>query len=490
MLSDVLFFLPGNRRKKGLLLMPLLVVYAALVGFTPSICRAVFMQELLLLAPVLERETDGVTSLSLALAMILLQNPIAIADVGLQLSFSSMLGILLLMPMLSERSGNWRWLDGVKRSLLLSLSANAFTMPLVLYYFDCASLLGLLSNLLLLWMLPILLPLALLTGATGWTAMVPLLDKLSGLMIWAVHKLAEFPWAVFTAQHGQFVLWLIVCYLLGAAALLCRWRKARVLTAISLGTAALALCFWSVGAYYDSGALTCAMLDVGQGQCLLLTTREKTVVVDCGSRNEDSWAALDSELCLAGREVVDLLILTHYDSDHINGATELLKNRQVGKLILPVPTEEELPDSKFLLSLAKGQGSDVLYLWETTDFTLDSAVFRVFVTYSEEENGLAVLASAGEEDLLIMGDADLAGEEKLVREEALPDIEVLAAGHHGSAGSTGVLLLDETRPELVLISVGENSYGHPTEEMLERCRRYGAQVLRTDREQTIFVKIG
>lgn len=490
MLCFACFLLPGDRRKKSLLLMPCLLIYAAIVGFTPSICRAVFMQELILLAPTLERETDGITSLSLALAVILIQNPIAITDAGLQLSFASMLGILLLLPALDEWSGDWgRW-NAVKTSILMSLAANAFSLPLVLYYFGTASVLSSLSNLLLLWMLPILLPLALLTGGTGWALLVPVLEKISGLMIWAVHKLAEFQWAVFTIEHRQFLVWLTLCCFAGIAALLCRWGKWKVVTAIAAGVAALALCFWSVREYYDSGKLTCAMLDVGQGQCLLLTTENRTVVVDCGSQNEDSWAALDGELSLAGREEVDLLILTHFDSDHINGVTELLKNRQVHQLVLPVPTVQELADSRLISMLAKGQGTEVSFLWQTTDFELDSAVFRIFQTHSENEIGLAVLASVGEEDILIMGDADLTAEERLVQEEDLPDVEVLAASHHGSANGTGETLLKKIRPELVLISVGENNYGHPTEEMLKRCQAFGAQVLRTDEEHTIFARIG
>ena len=187
---------------------------------------------------------------------------------------------------------------------------------------------------------------------------------------------------------------------------------------------------------------------------------------------------------------MDLLILTHFDSDHINGVTELLKSRPVHELVLPVPTVQELADSKFILLLAKEQGTAVSFLSETTDLELDSAVFRIFQTHSEDEIGLAVLASAGEGDILIMGDADLSAEERLVREEDLPDVEVLAASHHGSANGTGETLLKKIRPDLVLISVGENSYGHPTEEMLERCEAFGAQVMRTDEEHAIFARIG
>lgn len=489
MICYILFLLPGDRRRKGILLIPLLVAYAAVVGFTPSISRAVLMQSLLLLAPALQRETDGLTSLSLALAFILLQNPVAIANVGLQLSFAAMLGISLFLPKLARWSGRWGRLEGVKKSLLMTISANMLTLPLVLYYFECVSVLSLLSNLLVVWLLPVLLPLALLCGSTGWDLLTPVLEGLTGMVITLIQTLADIPWAVLTTDHKRFVWWLTFCYLMGIIAFRRQWRRKGVLAAIAASFLTLALCFWSVRWEYDSSRLTFTMLDVGQGQCLLLTTPEETAVIDCGSQNEDSWEILDRELSLSGRETVDLLFLTHYDSDHMNGAARLLEERQVKKLILPVPTAEEHIKLNQLMLSAKGQGTEVYFVHETTKLMMGETSLTFFVTHSEEETGLALLATLEDWDVLVMGDADLSAEERLVREEDLPKIEVLAAGHHGSANATGEVLLRAVTPEQVLISVGENSYGHPTEEMLERCEKAGAEVARTDQKGTLSVGI-
>lgn len=79
-------------------------------------------------------------------------------------------------------------------------------------------------------------------------------------------------------------------------------------------------------------------------------------------------------------------------------------------------------------------------------------------------------------------------EERLLEKYGLSDVELLVAGHHGSKGSTGEVLLETLRPELVVISVGENSYGHPSEETLERIEAVGAQILRTDQNGTVTVR--
>ena len=105
------------------------------------------------------------------------------------------------------------------------------------------------------------------------------------------------------------------------------------------------------------------------------------------------------------------------------------------------------------------------------------------------DRGLAVLASLGDQDLLITGDMDAATERRLIAVYDLPDLEYLVAGHHGSRYSTSDDLLDALMPETVLISVGSNSYGHPAEETLRRLAEHGCTVYRTDLHGTIHLSI-
>ena len=99
-----------------------------------------------------------------------------------------------------------------------------------------------------------------------------------------------------------------------------------------------------------------------------------------------------------------------------------------------------------------------------------------------------MLYTLGDYDILITGDMSQRAERILLDVDPIPDIEVLVAGHHGAASSTSQLLLDETRPETVLISVGRNSYGHPSEATLSRIAQAGAEVYRTDQCGTITIR--
>ena len=111
-------------------------------------------------------------------------------------------------------------------------------------------------------------------------------------------------------------------------------------------------------------------------------------------------------------------------------------------------------------------------------------------TGSDNEQGLAVLCEGSSAKLLVTGDMDTATERALLEQYALPNIDVLAVGHHGAASSTSETLITTLEPETALISVGENnSYGHPDESVLLRLSRLGVAVCRTDKQGTIHVAL-
>ena len=114
-------------------------------------------------------------------------------------------------------------------------------------------------------------------------------------------------------------------------------------------------------------------------------------------------------------------------------------------------------------------------------------VFPPLGDRGDNERGLSILASLGENDFLITGDMDTGTEARLLEAHALPDLEGMMAGHHGSKYATSQALLEALTPEIVCISTGSNSYGHPAEETLLRLARQGCAVYRTDLHGTIHL---
>ena len=115
-------------------------------------------------------------------------------------------------------------------------------------------------------------------------------------------------------------------------------------------------------------------------------------------------------------------------------------------------------------------------------------MFPSEITDSDNEGSLAVLFRSGNCDILMTGDRSGFGERILMKQTALPDLDILVAGHHGSGNATCEELLAATQPEIVVISVGANSYGHPDADTLARLEKFGCRVYRTDEHGTIVFR--
>ena len=490
-----------SRKLQALLGIPLLAFYAALTGGSPSVLRACVMLSLPLLAILARRESDGPTSLLTALLLILLANPFAAASVSLQLSFAAMAGILWLTPKL------YKGLTGEKKhgkafrflavSFSVSLGAMAFTMPLSAYYFGALVLIAPLSSALCLWAAAWAFSFGLLSVFVSF--FYPPLGALLALPAWLAAKyillaaglLSKIPYhAVYTA-NPYLKYWMVYAYLLFAAAYFARregrWNylAASVLAALTL---AFTVRLWEVRYSSDLDVL---VLDVGQGQSVVLASGGACALVDCGSAN--SWKnpgeTAARQLAAMGCKRLDYLLLTHYDWDHVSGVTGLLARMEVDTLLVP-EGEDDAGLQSTVLSAAEAHGVRVSFITEEERLAFGKGVLTILPPLGEagdNERGLTILASAGENDFLITGDMDAATEAKLLETYDLPDIEALAAGHHGSKYATSQALLEALRPETACISVGSNSYGHPTEETLLRLARQGCDVYRTDLHGTVHL---
>ncbi|MCI5927579.1 MAG: DNA internalization-related competence protein ComEC/Rec2 [Pseudoflavonifractor capillosus] len=504
-----------RRRRKlmAIVSIPLVLVFMALTGFAPSVVRAGVMQILLLLGPALSREGDTVTSLSFALLLLLLQNPYAAMSVGLQLSFLSVVGILTITGRLNEKffhrfplkkgkTKPRRLYNRAVRFLVgcvtMSIGAIAFTTPLTVCYFGTVSLISPLANLLTLWAVTVLFLLCLPAAALGGVlpivgkALAALAEPVSWLFHRIVYGLSSLPFASVSLETGRYILfWLLFVYAVIGVCILFRKEKPKPIVPVCCCAIALsaALMFNALSLRGDGLAVT--VLDVGQGQSILLTTSNSTALVDCGGSGGDDPGDIAADYVQAmGKSTLDLLVLTHYHSDHACGVPELMERLDVAALAVP----DVEPDSALraeILALAEEKGTEVIFIEEDTTVELDSASLTLYAplgTGGGNEEGLSVLATQGDFDALITGDMNAAVERRLVKYGNLPDIELLVAGHHGSASSTSAELLEAVMPEYAVISVGYNTYGHPAPETLDRLERAGCTVWRTDLRGTITIR--
>lgn len=502
-----------HRRRTSLVVMPVILAFTVTAGCTPSVVRAAVMSLMLLSAPLFGRERDDLTALGTALLVLLLHNPLAVAHVGLQLSFAAVAGIFLasepiqrqLVQLLHIRhakrwSGRWFWnqlANYLASSLAATLGALVFTLPLTALHFSSVSLIAPVSNLLTLWAVAILFCGGLLVGLAGLVC--PGLASLLGVAVTPIAQyldavtrgLSRMTFAAVTMDCDYYKVWVCCVCTWVLLALVGRGKKKLLIPGL-LAAVTLLSAMMLTALDFRAGPVGVEVLDVGQGQCAVVRQKSFVTMIDCGGDSYDDAGDIAANyLQNAGRSWVDLLVLTHFHQDHANGVPQLLERLEVKEIAMP-EGEEDDPLRQTILELAREKGIACRFVSTDTVLELDETssltIYAPLGGSEVNERGLTVLASTGRFDVLFTGDMGAQVEQLLLAHAQLPDIELLMVGHHGSKNATSQALLEAVRPELALISVGaHNYYGHPAPETLERLA--GCEIHRTDQEGSITVYV-
>lgn len=482
--------------------LPALFLFAVVAGFSPSVVRACVMQGLMILASLAGRDYDGPTELSFATLVMLVANPLVVTSVSFLLSVGCVSGILLLQnriySWLYEKICNRQNPGFVKMkrwfasSVSVTCASMALTTPFSAASFGSVSLVGVLTNLLTLWVIGFIfygiilvcLLSALLPGMAAVAAAV--VSWPIRYVLWISGLFAAFPLSAVYTRSIYITAWLVFSYVLLAVFLIGRKKQ----PALLVGCMVFGLCISLAASWLEPFTDACRLtvLDVGQGQSILYQSEGKTFLVDCGGDYDEDAADLAAETLLSqGISRVDGVVVTHFDRDHAGGVGYFLSRIPADMILIP-----DYWDELGIRQKLEDRYGDRIYPVEE-DILLTYAdtgisVFAPVMNDSGNESSLAVLFEHENCDILITGDRSGFGERMLLKTAQLPRVDVLVAGHHGAANSTCQELLDAVRPEIVVISVGENSYGHPADALLNRLRDYGCIVYRTDIHGNIVLR--
>lgn len=226
-------------------------------------------------------------------------------------------------------------------------------------------------------------------------------------------------------------------------------------------------------------------LDVGQGDSILITNNNKTMLIDASTNEMGSRVV--KYLNDLGIKKIDYLVGTHPHEDHIGGLDNVIKNFDIGTIYMPnvvatTKTYEEVIDaiSAKKLKVTSPKTGD--------KFTVGNAECEVMSIRNDKDDynncSIVIKMDFNNVSYLFTGDA----EESVESSRKWPHIDVLKVGHHGSNTSSSKNFLDQIKPEVALISVGQgNTYGHPTQATLKRLSNIGAKIYRTDENGTILL---
>lgn len=491
-------------------LLGLIALYVPLAGAGPSIQRAGIMGGLSVLATLAGRRASRLYALAIAAIVLLAWQPSIAADVGWQLSFAAVLGILVfaapLRVMLGDRLGARAWRRPLIDGAAMTIAATIATAPLIAFHFEAVSTLSLPANLLALPAVAPAMWLGMLAAAAGQVPGFPVeaLGAVNALLLAYIAQVAAWcgrpSWAYPHLRLGAGGL--IASYVAIAMTAILIARLARVPRAprrrgpmrgaavLVAGLGALAL-VWPAGGGADRAlgpppGLRVSVLDVGQGDAILLQPAEApALLVDGGPPGE----GLAEKLRTAGVDRLGAAIVTHAESDHAAGIRELLGTMPVGQVLFAAPDRVTLaaaatagvPGRRLV------RGSELRSGRLRVDVLWPPAELLVGPMRGEDPNRLAIVARAawGRFSMLLTGDAEA---------EAVPlapgPIDVLKVAHHGSEDAGLAELLDRARPRLAVISAGDgNPFGHPTATVLGALAGRGVRTLRTDRDGTVVLEV-
>ena len=490
-LSLVLFICKKCNLKR--VVMPLvavvLFVYCAMAGFSSSMLRASFMCVILLLGKRLGENGDILSALGFAAVVLLIINPFQLFAVGFLMSFGAVIGIVAYTPRLlrlgkCEKLAENKAFTTVWSVACVSLGAQLGVLPVQLYVFGTLPVLSVFANILIAPFIGVVTIGGLFAAVFGAVALplgvvfafaISLCVNIMGVISSAFAKI---PFSTVTVGVPGIELFALLLLL----AALCRWcsKRARLICTLCALVCVLSLMPGAAPRYDQS--LEIVFLDVGQGDAIYIRQGNAHILLDGGNSNgyiESGERVILPFLRYKGVTKLDAVIVSHPDADHCGGLIDVCASLNVGRIIHG-PQKDADEQLASLREVAAGRAIPLEFALAGRVIPLGQARLRVLSPVDASSRGndasLVLLLEYGSLRILFTGDASAQVENSL----ALSKLDVLKVAHHGGKESTSAEFLSKVRPKYAVISVGNNSYGLPSQAVLDNLNNAGVTILRTD----------
>ena len=432
----------------------ILYLYGLMTGMHASCLRALVMFTLRAGAKAVGRTYDMLTAMSIAAALLLIEQPCYIYHSGFLFSFAAVASAALLIPVIPR--------------ILKPLAIPIFTLPVQLCFFYTFPLYSVLLNVIVIFLAPVVM-------VSGGISL--LLGVIAGIIPAGI-------WLGAVSEAGA-----------GVVCTTPKWRRSLLQFA---GMAAAVILLFVIR-YEPPFALY--MWDVGQGDGLCVRTKDEqgecTILIDGGSSSKKSVGSNIEIPFLRchGISRIDYCIMTHDDLDHCSGLLELLEQSdgpggiRIGYVGLPSVLQERKGETYLKIeNICARKGIPISYLHREMNFTEGELSLQCIhpdadASYEDaNEYSVVLLLTYGNFSAILTGDLEEQGETDLLNYlgNSKIHVDILKAAHHGSAGGTTQAFLDQVSAEAALISCGKgNRYGHPAPETVERLEEAGMEIYDT-----------
>ena len=527
LLSYSKLFLWNAWTKKGAAILSLfpVILYGLISGMSPSTQRAVIMVTVFLMTFLFEREQDPMNTLAIAAMIILIVYPPSLFSISFQLSFIAVLSIIYGWSLryagnkgMIKKGWHIRIMGRLFSFALVSFFAILGTLPIVMFYFNQISLVGMITNLLIVPIIGfVVVPLGLIS-----VLLYPLsifgasicIKASAGVLAYAlsiVHYIAGFPFAAIKTITPNFFE--ICCYYILAWAILnlkgigLRQKAAVIAAAFVILAGSVDTCYWVYNRFWRDD-LRVTIIDVGQGSSALVELPGgDCFLIDGGGFSDNSIFDVGARIVapLLWRKkikTIDTIILSHPNADHLNGLLYIARHFNVKRLWCNSDFADINSYREFVEIIRKNRIETIAFKDMPRTYEINGA--RLEILYPPKDyidkrknekwrnlnnNSLVIKVSFGSKSILFPGDIMACAERDIVATHG-DELKstVLIAPHHGSKTSSTAMFLEKINPEIVIISAGwKNRFGFPHLSVLKRYNENNCRIFRTDKNGALMI---
>ena len=533
-------------QKTRVVIIASLIFYTALTGFSPSIVRAGIMGIILMISGLVFRKNDIINSIAISLFFMLVYNPFLLENVGLQLSYLGTIGIIgfnktiiLILKNIQIRNRKWKYkinrklillISKIKEILAVTMSASLAVVPVMIYHFNLFGTYFLITNLLasiiigpitllgtllviisfisiniakilsyiLKFLIDILLFISSFSKLPISKIYIPTPTITFIIIIYLSLIISLFIYKVFHERNPNTTI-LRVRNLLALVKYKFKQNRNYIIKRIVIINIVIFLCI-----IFIPRDLKINFVDVGQGDStFIITPKNKTILIDGGGSNTGSFDVGENTLLPyildKGYNKIDLMIISHFDSDHVGGLLTILEEIKVEKVLI-AKQEEQSENYKRFFNIVKEKNIPVIVGKRGDKINIEKDLYLDILFPESEQieenvinnNSLVFNIYYNNFSMLFTGDIEEIAEKRIIEitNKSRLKADIIKIPHHGSKTSSTRELLEIVLPKIALIGVGkDNLFGHPSSETIDKLDELEIKTYRTDINGEIMINV-
>lgn len=476
----------------------ILLVFIIITGASYSVIRVCIMSIITISAKLFYKKENFFISICVSLFIILIQNPFAINDIGLKLSFLGTIGIIVFNKNITELFIRIKIKENIAKVLSLTFSAQLMIMPITILNFNTFSVTFFISNILASPLLGIIIILGFIGIFVSFVLnpiskiLFFILNLFLELLIFISEIVTKIPGSsilvktpnlVFVITYYILILFINYFFIIKKNPIrrfqkkiikICTIKNIKKIIKI-IAIIFLIISFSTMLARVINPTLKIYFIDVGQGDStLIITPKGKKILIDGGEGKNE---ILLPYLLDRGINKIDYIIISHFDSDHCNGLIEVMEKIKVGKVLVSKQPEES-EEYRNILEIIKRKNIEACVVKAQDRITIEKDLYINILNPAgklefKDLNNNAIVAKLIYKNFSMLFTGDIEKAEENIAQKYKNNLKstILKVAHHGSKTSTNEEFLKYVEPQIALIGVGENNkFGHPNQQIIEKLK--------------------